>query len=351
MLKALFLRAAKLINNGLKCGTLLLKFTFAGMTAGIKEIATRTILLQARSVEALQNFIDEGFEKAVETIKGCSGRVVVTGIGKSAIIGQKIVATLNSTGTAALFMHAGDAIHGDLGMIQPGDVVMVISKSGESPEIKALLPLIKGLGNIVIGMVGNTASYLAKQSAVVLNTTVEKEACPNNLAPTTSTTAQMVMGDALAVTLMELKGFTGQDFAKLHPGGNLGKRLYLRVDDIYTLNQKPTVIKESTLKNVILEISKGRLGATAVVDEYNKIVGIITDGDIRRLLERTSDLPNITAADIASVNAKTVRPGTLAITAFEVIKQFDISQLLIADEEDNYLGMVHLHDLIREGIV
>jgi len=330
---------------------LLLKFTFAAMTPGIKKIATRTILLQARSIQALENFIDEGFEKAVEAIRACTGRVVVTGIGKSAIIGQKIVATFNSTGTAALFMHAGDAIHGDLGMIQPGDVVMVISKSGESPEIKALLPLIKGLGNTIIGMVGNINSYLAKQSNVVLNATVEKEACPNNLAPTTSTTAQMVMGDALAVTLMELNGFTGQDFARLHPGGNLGKKLYLRVDDIYLHNQKPRVIKEATLKNVIIEISKGRLGATAVVDDDNKIIGIITDGDIRRLLERTSDLPNITAADIVSANPKTIRPGVLAVTALELIKEYDISQLLITDNSESYLGMIHLHDLIREGIM
>ncbi|HVX49041.1 MAG TPA: KpsF/GutQ family sugar-phosphate isomerase, partial [Chitinophagaceae bacterium] len=275
----------------------------------------------------------------------------ITGIGKSAIVGQKIVATFNSTGTPALFMHAGDAIHGDLGMIQKDDIVLIISKSGESPEIKALLPLIKGLGNVIIGMVGNTASFLARQSDIIINTTVAKEACPNNLAPTTSTTAQMVMGDALAVTLMQLKGFGSSDFAKLHPGGNLGKKLYLRVDDIYIHNQKPVVIKEATFKNVILEITRGRLGATAVVDDNNKVMGIITDGDIRRLLEKTNDLSNITAGDIVVPNAKAARPGTLAVAAFELIKQYDISQLLITDEQDNYVGMLHLHDLMREGIV
>lgn len=308
-------------------------------------------MLEAQSISGLTAYIDESFEQAVKAIYASKGRVVVTGIGKSAIVGQKIVATLNSTGTPALFMHAGDAIHGDLGMVQEDDIVIVISKSGESPEIKVLVPLIKGLKNVLISIVGNTASYLAKQSEIVLNTTVEKEACPNNLAPTSSTTAQMVMGDALAVSLMELNGFTGQDFAKFHPGGNLGKKLYLRVEDIYVHNEKPKVIKEASLKNVILEISKGRLGATAVVDEYNKIIGIITDGDIRRLLERTDDLPKITASDIVAVNAKTIEPGALAITAFELIKQHDISQLLITDEQENYLGMVHLHDLIREGIV
>ncbi|HWB28072.1 MAG TPA: KpsF/GutQ family sugar-phosphate isomerase [Chitinophagaceae bacterium] len=321
------------------------------MSGRIKEIAKQTIVLQAKSISGLIAFIDDDFEKAVQQVLACKGRLVITGIGKSAIVGQKIVATLNSTGTPALFMHAGDAIHGDLGMIQMDDIVMVISKSGESPEIKALLPLIKTRDNTVIGMVGNTQSFLARQSNIILNTTVEREACPNNLAPTTSTTAQMVMGDALAVTLMELKGFTGGDFARLHPGGNLGKKLYLRVDDIYVHNQKPTVIKEASLKNVILEITKGRLGATAVVDDNNKVIGIITDGDIRRLLERTNDLSNITAADIVVVNAKATRPGTLAITAFEIIKEHDISQLLITDENDNYIGMLHLHDLIREGIM
>jgi len=322
------------------------------MSEQITGIAKNTILLQANAIAGLGQFIDDSFVKAIQAIQSCAGRVVITGIGKSAIVGQKIVATLNSTGTPALFMHAADAIHGDLGMIQKDDIVIIISKSGESPEIKALMPLIKGMGNTTIGMVGNVASFLARQSNIVLNTTVEKEACPNNLAPTTSTTAQMVMGDALAVTLMELSGFSGNDFAKLHPGGNLGKKLYLRVEDIYIHNEKPTVIKPASLKNVILEISRGRLGATAVVDDSNNIIGIITDGDIRRLLEKTSDLANITAGDVvAAGRAKSVKRGTLAVAAFEVIREYDINQLLITAEDDTYAGMIHLHDLIREGIV
>lgn len=321
------------------------------MGASITGIAKKTILLQANAIRNLEGFVNDDFEKAVNTIKDGTGRVVVTGIGKSAIVGQKIVATLNSTGTPALFMHAADAIHGDLGMILKDDIVIIISKSGESPEIKTLVPLVKGMGNTIIGMVGNIQSYLAGHSNIILNTTVEKEACPNNLAPTTSTTAQMVMGDALAVTLMEIKGFTGSDFAKLHPGGNLGKKLYLKVDDIYPHNEKPTVIKEASLKNVILEISRGRLGAAAVVDDDNKILGIITDGDVRRLLEKANDIANIKAADIVKPNAKAVKQGTLAIAAFEVIKEYDINQLLITAEDDTYVGMLHLHDLIREGIV
>lgn len=330
---------------------MLLKFTFAAMSAKIVETARRTIQLEAGAIARLEAFIDEGFEKSVQAIQQCGGRVVITGIGKSAIIGQKIVATFNSTGTPALFMHAGDAIHGDLGMVQQHDVVIVISKSGESPEIKALLPLLKSRGNTIIGMVGNVASSLARQSDIILNTTVEKEACPNNLAPTTSTTAQMVMGDALAVTLMELSGFSDGDFARLHPGGNLGKKLFLKVDDILVHNEKPAVIKEASLKNVILEITRGRLGATAVVDDNNKVLGIITDGDIRRLLERTSNLVNIAAGDIVITNAKTARPGILATTAFDIIKEYDINQLLITKEDDSYVGMLHLHDLIREGIM
>lgn len=329
----------------------MLKFTFAPMIKTIRETALHTILLEAQAVEGLKQYIDESFEQAVKLISSSKGRVVVSGMGKSAIIGQKIVATLNSTGTPALFMHAGDAIHGDLGMVQKGDIVLVISKSGESPEIKMLVPLIKSLGNAIIGMVGNINSFLAKQCEVILNTTVEMEACPNNLAPTTSTTAQLVMGDALAVCLMEVNNFTGHDFAKFHPGGSLGKKLYLRVEDIYVLNEKPKVIKEASLKNVILAITKGRMGATAVVDENNKVTGIVTDGDIRRLLERTDDLGNITAATVMCENTKTIRPDALAITAFEKIKDYDISQLIITDEQDYYLGIIHLHDLIREGIV
>lgn len=321
------------------------------MNNQIKNSALRTIELEASAICGLKDFVDENFEKAVETIHQSKGRVVITGVGKSAIVGQKIVATLNSTGTPALFMHAADAIHGDLGMIQHDDVVIIISKSGESPEIKVLVPLIRSFGNKLIGMCGNKNSILALQSHHFLNTSVEKEACPNNLAPTSSTTAQMVMGDALAVCLMELNEFTGKDFARYHPGGNLGKKLYLKVDDIYRLNEKPFVKKDASLKDVIFEISRGRLGATAVVDEAGKITGIITDGDVRRMLEKTSDVSKIKAEDITTSNPKTIQPDLLAIEAFETLKKFDINQLLIADVNGIYLGILHLHDLIREGII
>jgi len=321
------------------------------MNSDIKNSAWRTIQLEAASIEGLKKFINEDFEKAVKSIHHSKGRVVITGVGKSAIVGQKIVATLNSTGTPALFMHAADAIHGDLGMVQQDDVVIIISKSGESPEIKVLVPLIRNFGNKLIGMCGNKNSILAVQSDHFLNTTVNKEACPNNLAPTSSTTAQMVMGDALALCLMELNEFTGKDFARYHPGGNLGKKLYLKVDDVYKLNEKPAVKKDASLKDVIFEISRGRLGATAVVDEAGKITGIITDGDVRRMLEKTSDVSKIKAADITTPNAKIIQPGMLAMEAFETLKKFDINQLLIADSNGIYFGILHLHDLIREGII
>src|SRR6478672_10279085 len=317
------------------------------MNKDIKNSAVRTIELEARAICSLKNFIDDNFEKAVETIHQSRGRVVITGVGKSAIVGQKIVATLNSTGTPALFMHAADAIHGDLGMIQQDDVVIIISKSGESPEIKVLVPLIRSFGNKLVGMCGNKNSILALQSDHFLNTTVEKEACPNNLAPTSSTTAQVVIGDALAVCLMELNEFTGKDFARYHPGGNLGKKLYLKVDDVYKMNEKPAVKKDAPLKDVIFEISRGRLGATAVIDENNKIIGIITDGDVRRMLEKISDVSKIKAEDIITLNPKTIQPHLLAIEAFETLKKFDINQLLIAGDNNVYLGILHLHDLIR----
>jgi len=321
------------------------------MNKDIKNSAVRTIELEARAICSLKNFIDDNFEKAVETIHQSRGRVVITGVGKSAIVGQKIVATLNSTGTPALFMHAADAIHGDLGMIQQDDVVIIISKSGESPEIKVLVPLIRSFGNKLVGMCGNKNSILALQSDHFLNTTVEKEACPNNLAPTSSTTAQVVIGDALAVCLMELNEFTGKDFARYHPGGNLGKKLYLKVDDVYKMNEKPAVKKDAPLKDVIFEISRGRLGATAVIDENNKIIGIITDGDVRRMLEKISDVSKIKAEDTITLNPKTIQPHLLAIEAFETLKKFDINQLLIAGDNNVYLGILHLHDLIREGII
>ena len=321
------------------------------MNREIKQSALLAIELEAQSIQGLKSFIDDGFEKTVERIHSSKGRVVVTGIGKSAIVGQKIVATLNSTGTPALFMHAGDAIHGDLGMIQEDDVVIIISKSGESPEIKVLTPLIKNFGNTLIGMIGNRNSFLAKESDYILDTTVSKEACPNNLAPTSSTTAQMVMGDALAVCLMELNQFTDKDFARYHPGGNLGKRLYLKAEDVYRQNEKPFVYTDTSLKDVIIAISKGRLGATAVVDRENKLQGIITDGDVRRMLENTSDLGLVKATDIYNANAKTIQPQMLAVEALEILKHFDISQLIVTDDKGFYLGILHLHDLIREGII
>ena len=321
------------------------------MTPSTIAIAKNTIQLQADSILKLLDFINEEFEKAVDLIHNSTGRVVISGIGKSAIIAQKIVATLNSTGTPSLFMHAADAIHGDLGMIQEEDIVVIISKSGESPEIKVLIPLIRNFKNLIISIVGNTKSFLALNSDLVLNTTVQKEACPNNLAPTTSTTAQLVMGDALAVSLMELNGFSGRDFAKYHPGGNLGKRLYLRVEDLYVQNERPCVNCDTSLKEVIIEITAKRLGVTAVVNEDKSLRGIITDGDLRRMLENTNDLTNVKAIDIATINPKTIKPAALAIEAFEVFKKLDISHLLVVSEKDEYLGVLHLHDLVREGIV
>lgn len=317
----------------------------------IKNSALKTIDLEARSIAGLSAFIDDNFENAVHTIHNSPGRLVISGIGKSAIVGQKIVATLNSTGTPALFMHAADAIHGDLGMILPDDIVLIISKSGESPEIKVLVPLIKNFGNTIIGMVGNDSSYLGQESDIMLNTTVPQEACPNNLAPTSSTTAQMVLGDALAVCLMELKGFTGNDFAKFHPGGNLGKRLYLRVADMYKMNAKPFVKESSPLKDVIVEITKGRLGATAVLDDEDNLCGIITDGDIRRLLEKTDNLKNITASSIKVFNPKVINENSLAAEALEKMQKHDINQLVVINDAGIYVGLIHLHDLIREGII
>ncbi|MES2332055.1 MAG: KpsF/GutQ family sugar-phosphate isomerase [Bacteroidota bacterium] len=320
------------------------------MNSSIAQTALHTIQLEAQSVAGLAAFIDASFEKAVQTVHAAKGRLVISGIGKSAIVAQKIVSTLNSTGTPALFMHAADAIHGDLGMIQEGDVVMIISKSGESPEIKVLVPLIKNFGNTLVGMVGNTESFLAVNADILLNTTVSKEACPNNLAPTSSTTAQMVMGDVLAVCLMQLNGFTGQDFAKFHPGGNLGKRLYLRVSDLYTANEKPAVLPSATLKEVIVEITEKRLGVTAVIDADGQLAGIITDGDLRRMLERSDNIQSITAKNILSANPKTIQPSLLAVEALDTLRNNDISQLIVA-ENGKYLGILHIHDLVREGIV
>lgn len=316
----------------------------------IIQSALRTVNLQAASVAGLSTFIDAAFVNAVQKIAASRGRLVISGIGKSAIVAQKIVATCNSTGTPALFMHAADAIHGDLGMIQNDDCVIIISKSGDSPEIKVLASLIKSFGNPLIGMVGNMQSYLAQQSDIILNTTVQQEACPNNLAPTTSTTAQMVMGDALAVCLMELKGFNSHDFAKFHPGGMLGKRLYLRVMDLSAQNEKPAVLPSADIKDVIVEMTKKRLGTTVVTDANNKVLGIITDGDLRRMLEKATDFKTLTAADIMSHNPKTIAAEALATEALDNMKHNNISQLVVIENEF-YAGIIHLHDLIREGII
>ena len=312
--------------------------------------AKRTIALQAEAIAGLAAFVNEDFCKAVERLSKPGGRLIISGIGKSALVAQKIVATMNSTGTPSIFMHAADAIHGDLGMIQQSDNVMIVSKSGDSPEIKILAPLIKNFGNILIGMVGNVRSYLATHSDIVLNTTVSKEACPNNLAPTTSTTAQMVMGDALAVCLMEARGFKPEDFAKYHPGGALGKKLFLRVADLAILNEKPLVKESATVKEVLVEITAKRLGTAAVVDVKGKITGIITDGDIRRMLEKQDSFISLTAIDIMGSNPKIIEAGELAINALEKMRQNNISQLLVINE-GVYAGVIHLHDLIREGII
>jgi arabinose-5-phosphate isomerase len=321
------------------------------MNESLLITARRTIALEAQSVAGLADFLNEDFNNAVHKIAACKGRVVISGVGKSAIVAQKIVATLNSTGTPSLFMHAADAIHGDLGMIQKDDVVMLLSKSGESAEIKVLVPLIKNFGNVLVGMGGNIYSFLARSSDYFLNTTVSQEACPNNLAPTSSTTAQMVMGDVLAICLMELAGFTGQDFAKFHPGGNLGKRLYLRVQDLYADNLQPQVLPTASLKEVIVEITNKRLGATAVVTEDGQVTGMITDGDLRRMLEKSDRLDNVTAENILSKNPKTILSDELAVNALEMLRHNDISQLIVVNKSGTYLGILHLHDLVREGII
>jgi len=315
----------------------------------ILNLAKKTIETESKAIGNLANLLNDDFAKTVECILKSKGRVVITGIGKSAIIATKIVATLNSTGTPAIFMHAGDAIHGDLGTIQADDVVICISKSGSTPEIKMLVPLIKRGSNFLIGLTGNVESFLAQQADFVLNTYVEKEACPNNLAPTTSTSAQLVMGDALAICLLELKGFSSKDFAKYHPGGALGKRLYLTVDDIVQTNMKPQVDLDTDVRKVIVEISEKMLGVSAVI-ENNKIVGVVTDGDIRRMLNKYENINGLTAKDIMTSNPKTIQVDKLAIVALELMQDNGISQLLAVQNEE-YKGVVHLHNLINEGIL
>ncbi|MFA6277475.1 MAG: KpsF/GutQ family sugar-phosphate isomerase [Pedobacter sp.] len=315
----------------------------------IIETAVSTLKLESEAILNLLQHINDDFVKVVHAILESNGRVIVTGIGKSAIIAQKIVATFNSTGTPAIFMHAADAVHGDLGMIQKDDIVICLSKSGNTPEIKLLAPLLKQSGNLLIGMLGSLDSDLAKQADLILNTTVEKEACPHNLAPTTSTTAQLAMGDALAICLLEAREFNTDDFARYHPGGSLGKRLYLKVGDLAAKNEKPSISPSASVKDVIIEISKNRLGAVVVIDN-DKILGVITDGDIRRMLEKHSTIENITAADLMSAHPKRIDKDELALLALELIKKNNITQLLVTTG-DTYYGMVHLHDLLQEGII
>jgi len=315
----------------------------------ILSVAKETISIEAKAIANLEELLTQDFADAVQCIYNSKGRVIITGIGKSAIIAGKIVATLNSTGTPAVFMHAADAIHGDLGTILKDDVVICISKSGNTPEIKVLVPLIKNFNNKIIAITGNVDSFLGLQSDFVLNAFVEKEACPNNLAPTTSTTAQLVLGDALAVCLLDLRGFSSIDFAKYHPGGALGKKLYLRVGDITAQNQQPQVSPNTNVKDVIVEISEKMLGVTAVI-ENEKIVGIITDGDIRRMLRNNDSFVHLTAADIMSKNPKTIAPDAMAVDALEMLEENKIS-VLIAEENGKYAGVVHIHNLIREGIL
>ena len=316
----------------------------------ILNTAKETILLESDAIANLANLIDDNFAKAIIFILASKGRVIVTGIGKSANIANKIVATLNSTGTPAIFMHAADAIHGDLGNVQKDDVVICISKSGNTPEIKVLVPLIKNYGNKIIAITGNIDSFLGKNADFPLNTFVEKEACPNNLAPTTSTTAQLVMGDAIAVCLLKLNNFSSKDFAKYHPGGALGKQLYLRVSDLIKNNQVPQVLEKDSIAKVIVEISEKRLGVTAVLNAKNAIVGIITDGDIRRMLSKSTTIESFTAKDIMGKNPKTILNDAMAVEALERLENNNITQILVTDLENKYIGVVHLHDLIKEGI-
>jgi arabinose-5-phosphate isomerase len=316
----------------------------------IIKTAQQTLEIEQKALAALHNSFDDDFVKTVEIIFKSTGRVIVTGIGKSAIVAQKIVATLNSTGTPSVFMHAADAIHGDLGMIQPTDTIICLSKSGDTPEIKVLIPLLKNFGNTLIGMVANRDSYLGKQAHHILYTPIEQEADPNNLAPTTSTTVQMVMGDALATSLLALRGFSAEHFAQFHPGGALGKQLYLRVRDIYPMHGTPSVLGTTSLKNTIIEMTSKRLGATAVLDDNHNLIGIVTDGDLRRLLIRDVDIKNICAKEIMSHHPQTIDSESLAVEALHLMREKSITQL-IATEGGRYVGMVHLHDLVREGLI
>ncbi|MBE9484702.1 MAG: KpsF/GutQ family sugar-phosphate isomerase [Bacteroidetes bacterium] len=315
----------------------------------IQSIAISTIDNELSAVSGLKTSINIDFVHCVERIIQSDGRVILTGIGKSANIARKIVSTLNSTGTPAIFMHAADAVHGDLGIIREDDIIVCMSKSGETPEIKVLVPLLKSRKNFLIAMVGNSSSYLAKHADLILDTTVEKEACPNNLVPTASTTAQLVMGDALAMALLSCRGFTPEDFARFHPGGSLGKRMYLKVSDLYKNNEKPMVGPAADVKDVIMEISSKRLGAAAVV-EGNKLLGIITDGDLRRMLEQKVDIGKLTALDIMTANPSTIEEDELVVNALEMMRENKITQLPVLKNGD-YVGVVHMHDIVKEGII
>lgn len=318
----------------------------------IKEVAKKVIADEAEAICHLGDYIDDDFVKVVDLIYKSKGKVIITGIGKSAIIAQKIVATLNSTGTPAVFMHAADAIHGDLGMVCHDDVVICVSKSGNTAEIKVLIPLIRNVGNNqIVGMVSNTDSFLAHNAEYVIKAKVDREACPNNLAPTNSTTAQLVMGDALAICLIQCRNFSSRDFAKFHPGGSLGKRLYTRVSDVYDSENRPQVSEEDGIRKVILEMSGGRLGAVAVTDETERLLGIITDGDLRRMLEKYQNIDTLKAKDIMSVAPKTISEEELAYNAFQKMEKNSITQLVVVGEGDLYKGMVHIHDILREGVV
>ncbi len=320
------------------------------LTKNIKSSAIKVLQLEADAIQNLINYIDDEFEACVEAILNSKGRVVITGIGKSAIIANKIVATMNSTGTPAIFMHAADAIHGDLGMVQKDDFVICISKSGNTPEIKVLVPLLKRLGSKLIALVSNIDSYLAENADYVLNATISEEACPNNLAPTTSTTAHLALGDALAVCLLEAKGFSSDDFAKYHPGGALGKQLYLTVGDVVPKNMVPKVREDAKLSEIIMEISSKRLGATVVLDANDQLLGIITDGDLRRMLEKMQDITKVLARDIMTFNPKSIEVDEYAIRALNRMKEFNITQL-VAMKGEKVVGFIHIHDLMKEGIV
>lgn len=316
----------------------------------LKDLAVSVIDKEARAVEKLKPYVDEQFVQVLHLIYGSRGRLVITGIGKSAIIGSKIVATLNSTGTPSIFMHAADAIHGDLGIIQPDDVVMCLSKSGNTPEIKVLVPLIRRMGNKLVAMVSNVDSYLAQHSDFVVRATVDAEACPNNLAPTSSTTTQLVMGDAIAVCLLKMRGFSPEDFAKYHPGGSLGKRLYLRVDDVFDKEVRPYVSPDESIQNTIINISQNRLGATVVLDKGDVLMGIITDGDVRRMVEKGEPLGSLRAKDIMSRSPKVIERRELAVNAFSIMEKNKITSVVVLDE-GKYVGLIHIHDVLREGIV